>query len=264
MFFFMSKVLWYLLVPVHLLLLGAFIGACAAIGRFARGGRRLAIACSAILILIGVLPGANLLIRPLEDRFPLPPDDMPPPAGIIVLGGAINDDIGEARRQVTFGEGAGRLTEAAILAKRYPDTKIVFTGGSNSLINSDSAEGEHSKRLFVALGIAPERILLETRSRNTDENARFTRDMVEPKQGEVWLLVTSAYHMPRSMGLFRHSGFNVVAYPVDYHTFGDDRDWELLREAPAGLRLFDIAVHEWIGLVAYRLAGKIDEWFPGP
>jgi uncharacterized SAM-binding protein YcdF (DUF218 family) len=264
MFFFMSKVLWYLLVPVHLLLLGAFLGACTTAKRFARGGRRLSIACSAILILIGVFPGATLLIRPLEDRFPLPPDDMPPPAGIIVLGGAINDDIGEARRQVTFGEGAGRLTEAAILAKRYPDAKIVFTGGSNSLISSDSAEGEHSKRLFVALGIEPERILLETRSRNTDENARFTRDMVQPKPGEVWLLVTSAYHMPRSMGLFRHSGFNVVAYPVDYHTFGDDRDWELLREAPAGLRLFDIAAHEWIGLAAYRLAGKIDEWFPGP
>lgn len=264
MFFLASKVLWYLLVPVHLLLLGVLIGVIVGSGRFARFGRRLAILCLAILFLVGLFPGAVALIRPLEDRFPLPPENMPAPTGIIVLGGAIVDDIGEARHQVTFGEGASRLTEAAMLARRFPEAKIVYTGGGNSLIATPSLEGEQAKKLFTALGVAPERIALETRSRNTDENARFTRDLVAPKPGETWLLVTSAYHMPRSMGLFRHAGFSVVAYPVDYHTYGDSRDWWSLREMPTGLRLFDIAVHEWVGLIAYRVAGKIDDWFPGP
>jgi uncharacterized SAM-binding protein YcdF (DUF218 family) len=263
MFFITSKVLGYLLIPVHVLLFGAFLGALAAKGRFERAGRRLAILCLAALILVGVLPGSTLLIRPLEDRFPLPPADMAAPTGVIVLGGAIVDEITQARHQISFGEGAGRLTETAMLARRYPDARIVYTGGGNSLIGSPSSEAEDAKKFFVALGIAPDRIQLETLSRNTDENARFTRDLVSPKPGEVWLLVTSAYHMPRSMGLFRHAGFNVVAYPVDYHTYGDSQDW-WLREAPPGLRLFDIAAHEWVGLIAYRLAGKIDDWFPGP
>ena len=265
MFFILSKALWSLVAPLNVLLVGGFIGALAAAGRrFAQLGRAVAIACLAILILAGVLPGSVLLIRPLEDRFPLPPKDMPPPAGVIVLGGAILADIGEKRGEATIGEGAGRLIEAAILARRYRDARIVFTGGSNSLIARDSKEGEQAKRLFVELGVAPERILLETRSRNTDENARFTRALVSPKPGEVWLLVTSAYHMPRAMGVFRHAGFDVVAYPTDYHTFGDSRDWRLLSETPPRLMLFDIAVHEWIGLIAYRLAGKIDDWLPRP
>lgn len=265
MFFVISKILWPLVSPVHLLLFASAIGALAGAGqRFRHAGQAVALVCLAILLLAGVLPGAVLLIRPLEDRFPPPRENMAPPAGIVVLGGAILDDIGEARGEVTIGEGAGRLIEAAILARRYPDARIVFTGGSNSLIARVSKEGEQAKRLFVELGVAPERILLETRSRNTDENARFTRDLVSPQPGQIWLLVTSAYHMPRAMGVFRHAGFDVVAYPTDYNTFGDSRDWRLLSETPPRLRLFDIAVHEWIGLIAYRLAGKIDDWLPGP
>src|ERR1700722_6230790 len=97
MFFITSKVLGYLLIPVHLLLFGAFLGALAAKGRFERAGRRLAILCLAALILVGVLPGSTLLIRPLEDRFPLPPADMAAPTGVIVLGGAIVDEITQAR-----------------------------------------------------------------------------------------------------------------------------------------------------------------------
>jgi uncharacterized SAM-binding protein YcdF (DUF218 family) len=263
MFFLASKLLWYLLIPLHLLLFAILLGVLAARGRFARAGRWLAIISLAILVIAGILPGSAFLIRPLEDRFPLPPGNLPAPSGIIVLGGAIVDEISQARHQISFGEGAGRLTEAAMLARRYPDAKIVYTSGGNSIVGRPSSEADDAKKLFVALGIAPERIQLETRSRNTDENARFSRDLVSPKPNEVWLLVTSAYHMPRSMGLFRRAGFNVVAYPVDYHTYGDSQDWSL-RDAATGLRVFDIAVHEWIGLIVYRATGKIGDWFPAP
>jgi uncharacterized SAM-binding protein YcdF (DUF218 family) len=263
MFFIASKVLWFVLVPVHLLLIGAFLGALAARGRFTHIGRRVAIFCGAILLVIAFTPVSVWLIRPLEDRFALPSAEMGAPTGIIVLGGAIDDEIGQARHQVSFGEGAGRLTEAAILARRYPQARIIYTGGSSSLIGRPSAESAEAKKLLVALGVDADRIELEERSRNTDENARFTRDLVAPKSGEIWLLVTSAYHMPRSMGLFRKAGFNVIAYPVDFHSNGDSRDWRMVAEATSRLRLFDIAAHEWTGLIAYRLAGKIDDWFPG-
>jgi uncharacterized SAM-binding protein YcdF (DUF218 family) len=264
MFFLASKVLWFVLVPVHLLLFGAFVGACAARGRFASLGRGLAIFCGSALLLIAFSPISVGLIRPLEDRFASPSAEMAAPTGIIVLGGAIDDEIGQARHQVSFGEGAGRLTEAAVLARRYPEARIVYTGGSSSILGRPSAESAEAKKLLVALGVDPNRIQLEERSRNTDENARFTRDLIAPKSGEVWLLVTSAYHMPRSIGLFRKAGFTVVAYPVDFHSNGDSGDWRFVSEATSRLRLFDIAIHEWVGLIAYRLAGKIDDWFPGP
>ena len=105
---------------------------------------------------------------------------------------------------------------------------------------------------------------MERRSRNTQENAEFSKALVNPKDGERWLLVTSAYHMPRSVGLFRKAGFAVEPYPVDWRVGGAS---DLLRFAPVaaeGLERTDIAMREWIGLTAYWASGRIDQWFPGP
>jgi uncharacterized SAM-binding protein YcdF (DUF218 family) len=264
MFFVASKVLWFFAAPVNLLLVAALVGAALSGGRFARAGRRTAVLAILLLLAIGALPLGAWLIAPLEDRFPPPPAEMAPPYGIIVLGGAIDDELGRARHQVILQEGAARLTEAVALARRFPQARLVYTGGSNSLTGADSVEARDGGKLLAALGVDPARIELEERSRNTDENARFTRDLVHPEPSQVWLLVTSAWHMPRAMGLFRKAGFNVVAYPVDYRSQGGPGDWRVNREAWRGFALFDLAVHEWIGLAAYRASGKIDALFPAP
>ncbi|HLW90729.1 MAG TPA: YdcF family protein [Roseiarcus sp.] len=263
MFFLASKLAWLLLAPVQALALAALVGAAAA-SRFPRLGRRIAIAASAALVLVAILPVGVWLLRPLEDRFPRPAADFPPPAGIIVLGGAIDSAVTAARGSVALTDGAERLTEAAVLARRYPDARIVYVGGSNKLVGAEPPEAAEGKRLLVSLGVSADRILIETRSRNTDENARFARDLLSPKPAETWLLVTSAFHMPRAMGAFRRAGFTVIADPVDYRSEGDGGDWRLNREATLGLRDFDAAIHEWIGLIAYRLTGKTDDWLPGP
>jgi uncharacterized SAM-binding protein YcdF (DUF218 family) len=264
MFFIASKVLWFFAAPLNLLLFAAFIGSVLSAGRRARLGRRIALVASGLLLLIGIIPFGNWLIAPLEDRFPPAPADLAAPYGIIVLGGPIDPELGEARHQVILMDGAARLTEAVALARRFPEARLVYSGGSNSLTRSDLSEAHDAGVLLTALGVDPARVQLEDRSRNTDENARFTRDLVHPEPSQVWLLVTSAYHMPRSMGLFRKAGFNVVADPVDYHSYGGAGDWRPNHETSRGLRLFDVAVHEWAGLVAYRLSGKIDALFPGP
>ena len=162
---------------------------------------------------------------------------MPPPYGIIILGGAIDDEVSRARGQTIFDEGAARLTEAAILARRYPMAKIVYTGGSASLLGRASTEAEEGRKLLIALGVEPARIEIEPRSRNTDENARFTAALLHPKPDQTWLIDTSAYHMPRAMGLFRKAGFNAIAYPVDYRTEGGGRDWRLGVDLPRGLQI---------------------------
>src|SRR5690606_22170344 len=115
-----------------------------------------------------------------------------------------------------------------------------------------------------AAGVAPERIVLESQSRNTFENALYLRDLLEPRPGNQWLLVTSAWHMPRAVGAFRQAGFSVIAWPTDYRTRGAGdlaRPFDTMTE---GLRRTDMAVREWIGLVAYRMLGRSDALFPAP
>ena len=263
MFFLASKILWILVSPVNLALLGALVGAWLA-RRRPFWGRALSTLGLGFLLVAGFLPLGMAMIRPLENRFPVPPSDAPAPYGIIILGGAIEDDVGAARGQVVLADGASRLTEAAMLARRFPKARIIYTGGSPSVLNPESDEANQARALLLGLGLEPERLAIEKLSRNTDENARFTADMVKPTPGQTWWLVTSAFHMPRSMGLFRKAGFDVVAYPVDYRSQNNLRDFKPIHDPVEGLKLFNLAIHEWVGLVAYRAAGKIDEGFPAP
>jgi uncharacterized SAM-binding protein YcdF (DUF218 family) len=264
MFFAASKVLWFLAAPMNLLLFVTLMGVALSWGSHARLGRVVAAVAVGLLILISIAPFGAWIIAPLEDRFPPPSAELAAPYGIIVLGGAIDAELGQARGEVILADAGSRITEAVSLARRFPGARLVFSGGSGSLMSGDPPEAEEAGKLFAALGIDPGRIVLEDRSRNTQENAQFTRDMVHPEPSQSWLLVTSAYHMPRSMGLFRKAGFHVTAYPVDYRSFGGGGDWRVNHETWRNLRRFDLAVHEWVGLVAYRLSGKIDSFFPAP
>lgn len=263
MFFILSKVFWLAAAPSNV-----FVGALIAGGLLAwrghRHGRRLMAAASVALVLCGFLPLGTLLLRPLEDRFPVPDLDGVQPTGIIVLGGAIDQVVGATRKQLTIATAATRLTEAVTLARRFPRARLLYTGGSNALIEQIGGEAEDAARLWAALGIDPGRITIEDKSRNTFENAQFSRDLLHPAPGDRWLLVTSAFHMPRSVGLFRAAGVPVVPYPVDYQTTGTWRDFQPNHTVSAGLSAFDLAAREWIGLLAYRLSGKTAQLLPGP
>jgi uncharacterized SAM-binding protein YcdF (DUF218 family) len=262
MFFIASKVLWFLLGPTHALFIAGMTSL--ALARRFKTAWIVSLVAFGFILALGLLPAGALLVRPLEDRFPLPAD-VAAPTGIIVLGGGIDDAIGRARGQVTFGfAGAQRLTESAILALRFPNARLIYTGGDNSLTDVITTEAKDARRLWVSLGIAPARIELEDKSRNTDENARFTAALLQPQPAETWLLVTSAFHMPRSMGLFRRAGFNVIAWPVNYLTQGNGEDWKPNHDLVAGLSMFELASHEWTGLVAYWATHKIDSPFPAP
>lgn len=161
-------------------------------------------------------------------------------------------------------EAAERLTEGVRLAKRLSGVPVVFTGGSAGLMVSLPGAARPVGQFLADMGITPERIVIEDRSRNTHENALFTRDLVKPAPGRRWVLVTSAAHMPRSVGVFRKAGFDVIPYPVDYRTRGPEDLLRPFERIPAGLERTDVAAREWIGLVAYWLTGRTDTLFPGP
>jgi uncharacterized SAM-binding protein YcdF (DUF218 family) len=264
MFFFFAKILGFFAIPSNLLISLGLLGIVLMATRFARVGRRLAVAILLVIAIAGLSPLGNALILPLEERFPPWDSSRGAPSGIISLGGAIDTVVSPARGEVALNEAAERLSAIAELARHYPEARIVFSGGSGRLIYSGASEAEFAARLFDSFGVAKESVILESKSRDTDENARFTKELVQPKPGERWLIVTSAHHMARAIGSFRAAGFPVEAFPVDYRTRGAV---DLLRPFATlgdGLRRTDTAVREWVGLVAYRLTGRTAELFPAP
>jgi uncharacterized SAM-binding protein YcdF (DUF218 family) len=253
MFFVLSKVLGFFASPSNLVILIGIVGLFLLPTRFARVGRCLAFVSLIVLVILGLSPLGNALIIPLEDRFPRWDPARGTPDGIIVLGGAI-DGSGPSN-EVMLNEGAERLTVVPELARRYPNARILLAGGSAADVEA---------KFIERLGISRDRVTLEDRSRNTVENAVYSKVIVQPKPGERWLLVTSAYHMPRAIGVFRKVGFPVEPYPVDWRTRGAE---DVLRPFPAisdGLRRTDTAVHEWVGLAVYWLTGRSTELFPAP
>ncbi len=265
MFFIASKVVFFCIQPSTLAFLALAVGFFCLQFRRPKLGAIFLSAGFGIIILFGFLPGGNILVLPLEQRFATRVPDVPQEkiSGIILLGGFEDGAITASRGGLALNESAERLTETLRLARALPDAKVIFTGGSGSLFGGEGI-GSEVQKFFVDAGIEPSRIVIENHSRNTYENAMFTKPLVNPNPQDKWLLVTSAYHMPRSVGVFRKAGFNVVPYPVDFRTRGRRDAVRPLDSISAGLARTDLAAKEWIGLFAYWMSGRSTSLFPEP
>jgi uncharacterized SAM-binding protein YcdF (DUF218 family) len=264
MFFILSKIFEFFATPTNLALFISMMGVLLFATRYERAGRVLAGAGVVSLLILGFSPLPGLMAVPLETRFPPPPDNAPAPDGIIVLGGSVDENLSGMLGRVTLADAAERLTAPIALRRLYPKARLVFTGGSASLRGSQYTEAGTVRKFWQEVGLDQGDILYEDKSRNTFENAVFTRELVKPQPGERWLLLTSAMHMPRSIGIFRKAGFPVIAYPVDFRTSGNIFDFTLPRHASRNFALAEFAAHEWVGLAAYWLTGKTDALFPAP
>ena len=216
-------------------------------------------ACTTLLMLLAltILPLGTLLLQPIERGYPINPP-LAEVDGIIVLGGG--EDLHASRYwgQMQFNEGGDRFAAALALARRFPDAPLLFAGGSGSLrdlAGSDVSEAQNAERFFLNQGIAPNRLLLEDRSRNTAENAVLSLAIAKPNPGDTWVLITSAFHMPRAMRSFENGGWmGLVAWPVDHRTsgFADGIGWDLVRN----MQILQTAIREQVGQLAYRLTGR--------
>jgi uncharacterized SAM-binding protein YcdF (DUF218 family) len=264
MFFILSKTLGFFAWPSNFLISIGLVGIVLLCTRFLRLASWLVVTSVVLIAFAGFSPLGNILILPLEARFPPWDASRGPPDGIVVLGGAVLPEVSMARGAVALNDAAERITATAELARRYPNARIIFSGGTNSLVFDAPAEAPVAVKELVALGVAHDRITAEEQSRNTIENAVFSQLLANPKPGERWLLVTSAFHMPRAVAAFRAAGFPIEPYPVDWRTRGSADVTALFGSLSDGLVMTDVAVHEWVGLVAYRLAGETSELFPAP
>ena len=267
MFFVASKVFWFFAQPSSLIL--AVLIAGLLLGRskrWAQAGHRCTWTGMALLLIAGLGPVSNFVLLPLEQRFPAPHGKLPAGAlaGIIVLGGYEDGRITDARGTLTLNDAAERITETALLAHRLPGVPVIISGGSGAILLEDKPAADAIAAYLSGIGIASERIRIEGLSRTTYENARLTRELMQPKSSQRWLLVTSAAHMPRSVGTFRHAGFDVIAWPVDFRTKDTSDAWRPFHSIHGGLKRLDEATMEWVGLVAYRLLGRTGDLFPSP
>jgi uncharacterized SAM-binding protein YcdF (DUF218 family) len=263
-FFTLSKVLGFFALPTNFLISLGLLGIILLFTRFTRMASWLIVTSVVLLAIAGLSPLGNVLILPLEQRFPPWDPSRGPPDGIVMLGGVILPQLSLERGTIALEEGAARFVVTIELARRYPDARIVISGGSNSLIYDDGPEAGVAVHEFEALGISHDRISAEEQSRNTIENAVFSRLIANPQPGQRWILVTSAFHMPRAIAVFRAAGFPIEAYPVDYRTRGPVDAVRPFNIMSIGLRRTDTALHEWFGLLGYRLTGKTSELFPAP
>ena len=258
-----AKVGWTLAQPAHLILIVLVLGVAMLWSPWPYTGRRLASIGTVALLAVAILPLSAWTLRPLEDRFAAP-DALPPRVdGIIVLGGSVSLSLSEARGQPAVKGNVERLISFVDLARRYPEARLLFAGGGKGLTPGRLSQADVARGLLANMGLDTGRVAFERKSSNTHENALFGRSLAEPQPGEVWLLITSARHMPRAVGVFRRQDWPVVPYPVDYRTSGGG-GFGLGFRLSGGLVGLTEAAKEWLGLAVYRILGRTTSVFPGP
>ena len=255
--FFLGKVLGLITQPLGwvagLLVLGLFLSR-----RRPRWGRGLITGALALLLLVGWLPLPDIGLRALEGRYTeiAPHADLSGYAGVVLLGGAMGSGhVAQAHSQPVVNDSAERMTATAAILLRHSNLPVLFTGGEGKLLGLGPSEADRAKVFFDSLGIAAHRVRYESASRNTFENAVLTAQLPEVQKTQKWLLLTSAWHMPRSMATFEKAGWNVTAYPVDYRT-GASTPWTDY-DLQSGSDRWQVLLHEVIGILAYRLTGRL-------
>ncbi len=265
MFYSLSKIFWLLVSPLSVI--GFLIVAAAAalwVG-WRRTGLWLTTIAAGLVLFAATVPLGAYATLALENRFPANP---PLPAdvdGIIVLGGPVDPVATLARNQPAVGGSFDRVLVFADLADRYPEAKLVYTGGRH-LAETGPGEAAVMPAILRRLNVDPSRVILESDSRNTYQNAVYSHSLAAPGDDEAWVLVTSASHMPRAMGTFRQAGWpaSLIAYPTDFQFLPDAKPAWFQFRLGGGLGQLGRAMHEAVGLTAYYLTGRSEALFPGP
>ncbi|MGZ9097841.1 MAG: YdcF family protein [Micavibrio sp.] len=257
MFFYLSKTIGVLLDPANLLA----VLFCAALFAFAirrvRAGRFLLLSSFALLLVFGILPIGHNGLYYLESRNGRPtamPDQLD---GVLILGGAIETQKSGRSGQTEFNEGAERVLSAMALSRDYPDAIFLFSGGSNKLFGSKRSEADEVAIFMEIMGFATKNIAYEEKSRNTFENFQFSFQKIAPEKKENWLLVTSAFHMPRSLAIARKMGWDLIPYPVDYRSQGRYLLLPPKLDVLDNLYASKLFLREMTGFAAYKITGKL-------
>jgi uncharacterized SAM-binding protein YcdF (DUF218 family) len=258
-----GKLVWAVLQPGNLLLLCLIAGIVMLLFARRRRGEVLIVLSALGFLLLALAPIGPALVLTLEQRFSRPAVLPERIDGILVLGGAVDPRLSQSYGETVFNSSVGRVLAGIALARHHPEAKLALIGGEGELFPAGYAEARAMESFALEEGIASARIILEERSRSTHENAVYAKEMIRPQSGETWMLVTSAFHMPRAIASFGGVGWPVIPYPADYKVdpqTGLRANFSLLD----GLGAITLAGKEWAGLIGYRLMGWTRDLFPAP
>lgn len=262
LFFIVSKIAWSVISPsamfVWLVLLALIL---LSVG-YLRAAKALLSALLLLAFSVMAYPVGDVWLEKLEQRFAVPTILPANIDGIIVLGGGEQLKTSLSWQAPQVGEGGDRYLAAAMLARHYPQAPLWVSGGSNLLqLVAHQEVADIHRQLLQLAGVPAAQIHIEQNSRNTYENIKNLKQLLPEPAGQ-YLLVTSAFHMPRAIGIARQQGLSFIAYPVDYRSQrGNQRqlDFALFEH----LQTIELAVREWLGLTVYFLTGKTSQWLPG-
>lgn len=260
--FLFSKLVWVFGQPLSLAF--AFVAVALLTGLLRWRALSLASSGLAVLILFVTLytTVGNYLLQGLEERFPKPEDPQDLQC-MIVLGGGFENEVNTARHGIEMNAGGDRFIEALRLARKYPQSRILVSGGDGSMSGVYEGDAVMSGRFFPLFGVPKERLVEETTSRTTFENAANTKNLLAANGFSNCLLITSGYHMPRSVGIFRKLGIDVVPWPTDYRTDGQERLGLDFTQPSRNAQNLATSIREWFGLVGYYMVGRTSELYPG-
>ncbi len=216
-------------------------------------GRRACVSAMVLLLFIGWQNPPNTLLQSLEDQYAPPSGRLDDYVGMVVLGGAFGGPDGRDHRQPAVGCAGERIIIPVPLMAEYPHMKLLFTGGTGQILSDFGPEADVAAEYFARMGVDMKRVILERDSRNTFENARNAAQLPGVDPTAKWLLVTSAWHMPRAMATFRKTGWNVTAYPVDWMS---SRNPAFSYDLVGGAWAWETWLREWVGALIYRALGR--------
>ncbi|MDB5491420.1 MAG: putative rane protein [Micavibrio sp.] len=257
MFFILSKIIWFLLAPLNLLTILTVTGLFFLRFKKIRAATALFVTAMTLFLLIGVFPTGQNAVHYLESRYSKPTLMPPHIDGILILGGAVESDASELSGMPEFNDAVDRVNAAIILSRKYPAARIVFSGGSGKLIRSERIDSIDMKMFLKDIAFDASKVIYEDRSRTTSENLINSKEMLKPKPHETWILVTSAWHTPRAMGVAQKLGWGLIPYPVDYRASGRYLWVTQKFDVLDNIYMAHLALREISGIAAYRINGKI-------
>ncbi len=258
MFFYVSKIVWAVIAPLNFIFLLFVAGTSLLVFRV-KAGRIFILLGVFFFALFGVSPAGPYVLSLLESSYQRPQELPERVDGILVLGGSFETDLSATYGFPVINDGVERLIDAVELARRYPMAIVVFSGGNGSLTGQGTLESTDTEQFLQQIGFPEDNVFYEDRSRNTYENILFSGRLMQPKPYETWIVITSAYHMPRAMAVFETVKWpgRLIPYPTDFHTHGKRGKPTDSFDVLGKVYQTQLALHEYAGVLGYILTGKI-------
>jgi uncharacterized SAM-binding protein YcdF (DUF218 family) len=254
--FWLPKLLDFVEQPLAWVLLLLLVALVLFWRRRQRAALRTVVVATLLLACLGVEAVPEIILQRLEDAYPATTRSPGEFEGVLVLGGGLEGGIKAVERnQTLLGGSAERVTTAVALARDFPNLKIVLTGYAGVNQPGGLSEAQGTVRFFREQGLPTSRLIVEPAARNTAEIAENVKTITGIDPSKPWLLLTSAWNMPRALLAFRKAGWNVEPLPVDYFTGTSIRfaRYSIAR----GSFAWSVALHELLGIAWYRVTGRL-------